>query len=238
MPQVKDPETPEELTDNDGEEPSYKLENLRAQAGLGHITAQMRRELFNRFLEFETQLSTCSPQQQTFILAYLNDPTNAMAAGRAAGYSEVSMAPHISGLLRKPKIAHIIALGQNIREDRTFITADRTIQELAIIAYSDITDYEVHPDDGRLHTRVGVPEHATRAVASAEFTTVVEDNGKGKVVTTFKTKLKMWNKVDTLRLLALYQRLVKPEGGNVTINNKNEQGSQTTWQFGDKEIIL
>lgn len=227
----------EELEDNEGEAPGFKLENLRQEAGLGHITAEMRRELFNRFLEFETLLSTCTNQQQTFILSYLNDPTNAVAAGRAAGFSEPTVKSYVSRLLRHEKIAHIIALGNNIREDRTFITADRTLQELAIIGFSDITDYETHPDTGRLTTRDGVPEHNTRAVASAEFTTVVDDRGEGRVTTTFKTKIKMWNKVDTLRMLALYQKLVRPEGGT-TIINKNEKGSTTTWVFGDREIVI
>lgn len=227
----------EELEDTEEDAQAYQLESLRQEAGLGHITPEMRRELFNRFLEFETLLSTCTVQQQTFVLAYIQDPTDATKAGRLAGYAESGVKPHVSRLLRNDKIAHLIALGNNLREDRTFITADRTIQELAIIGFSDITDYEVHPDTGRLRVVEGAPRHATRAVASAEFKTVVEDIGDGKARTTFTTKIKLWNKVDTLRMLALYQKLMRPDS-HVTINNTNEAGSKTTWVFGDKEITV
>lgn len=234
---IQDPNI-EELKEKDEVPPEYQLESMRQEAGLGKITPEMRRELYNRFLEFETQLGTCTPQQQTFILAYLRDPTSAYKAGLVAGYSEASVRPYVSRLMANPKIANIIALGNNIREDRTFITADRTLQELALIAYSDITDYVIHPEDGQLQTREGVPDINTRAVASAEFTTVVDDRGEGRITTTFKTKLKMWNKVDALRMLALYQKLVKSDGSSVTINNQSEAGSQTMWVFGDKEIVL
>lgn len=205
------------------------------------LTAEERKALLGKLAEFELAVLALAPQQQAFVFAYLANPTNGSAAARKAGYAASGAHVRASNLLNMPKVANAIALGQQLREDRTFITADRTLNELAIIAYSNIGDYEVGPG-GVVRVREGVPEYALRAVASADYTVIEEETEKG-VKITYKTKIKLWSKPDALRMLSMYQKLLTGEGGvNLTINNDNRGQAHThnyqhnEWQFGDRKI--
>lgn len=80
-----------------------------------------------------------SPKQQRFVEEYLID-LNATQAYRRAGYSvksEAAAAVEGHKLLRNPKIAEAIQEGMDARSERTQVTADRVLQELARIGFSD-----------------------------------------------------------------------------------------------------
>jgi len=226
------------LDDDEGESQAYPLDTAYAAAGVDHITPELRQEVLGKLVQFEVALSGLATKQQNFVLAILQDPTNTREAGRKAGYNgtDAAISSHVSKLLVMPKIAHCISLGQQLREDRTMVSADRTLNELAIIAYSDISHYETVPGTTQITTRPGVPEHATRAVQSAEFTTTVVEGKGDSVTTTFKTKIKLWNKTDALRMLALYQKLFN-NGEGMKIVDKSKH-IHNTWQFGDRSITF
>jgi len=76
-------------------------------------------------------------KQQMFVSEYLVD-LNATQAAIRAGYS-TKMAGKIGyQLLEKTRIQEAIETAMKEREKRTQITADRVLQELARIAYSDM----------------------------------------------------------------------------------------------------
>lgn len=80
-----------------------------------------------------------SPKQQRFVEEYLID-LNATQAYRRAGYSvksEAAAAVEGHKLLRNPKIAKAIQEGMDARSERTQVTADRVLQELARIGFAD-----------------------------------------------------------------------------------------------------
>lgn len=81
-----------------------------------------------------------TPNQQRFIQEYLVD-LNATQAAIRSGYSPHRAHVQASVLLANRKIAEAIALEQQARAVRTGITADRTLQELAILGFSDLTDF-------------------------------------------------------------------------------------------------
>lgn len=204
------------------------------------LSNEERKALLGKLAEFELLLLALPPRQQSFVMAYLTNPTNGSAAAGKSGYSG-NLAVRASKLLCHPPVAAAIAAGQQLREDRTFITSERTLHELAIIAFSDISHFKVDRN-GKVGVVEGVPEYALRAVSSAEYT-VTEIDTADKVVTTYKTKIKLWSKTEALRMLAMYQKLLSGEGGiNLTVNNDNRGQVHThnyqknEWKWGNRTV--
>lgn len=81
-----------------------------------------------------------TPRQQKFVQEYLVD-LNATQAAIRAGYSARRASELGWQLLQKPTVIEAIAVEQQARSARTGITADRTLQELALIGFSDLTDF-------------------------------------------------------------------------------------------------
>lgn len=208
------------------------------------LTPEERKALLGKLAEFELAVLNLAPNQQSFVFAYLSNPLNASAAARKAGYTG-NVAVRASKLLNLPQIASAIAMGQNLREDRTFINSDRTLHELAIVAFSNIGDFEVGVG-GQVRVREGIPEYALRAVASADYTVIEEETEKG-VKITYKTRIKLWSKPEALRMLAMYQALLSGEGGiNIINNTVNDNRGQVhshnyqhnEWSWGSKKVIF
>lgn len=79
-------------------------------------------------------------KQQLFVKEYLVD-LNATQAAIRAGYSAKTAEVIGHENLRKPKIAEAIEKAMDKRSERTEITADRVLQELAKIGFANISDY-------------------------------------------------------------------------------------------------
>jgi len=79
-------------------------------------------------------------RQKRFVSEYLID-LNASAAAIRAGYSKRSAAAIGSKALKLPEVAEKIAGEMKLREQRTGVTQDRVLEELAKLAFSDYTDY-------------------------------------------------------------------------------------------------
>lgn len=204
------------------------------------LSPEQRKLFLGKLAEFEIQLSALPEMQANFVLAVMRDPTNFEAAARAAGYKHAGV--QATRLRHKPAVAACIALGENIREDRTMLTSDRTLHEFAIIAFSDITDFSVDKYDGTVSVREGVPSYATRAISSVKWKhkTWTED---GELHTQTETEIKLWNKNDALKMLAMYQKLLSGEGGsNLLIDQSKHvhvhQHQHNTWQIGDKRVTF
>lgn len=84
--------------------------------------------------EWESELN---PKQRAFVREYLID-LNATQAAIRAGYSEDTAYSQGQRLLKHVEIQKAVAAAQNLRAERTEITADRVLQELAKIGFSDI----------------------------------------------------------------------------------------------------
>jgi len=78
-------------------------------------------------------------RQRRFVEAYLAEPDGKKAA-IAAGYSAKSGTKQGIRLLRHPKVAAAIAEGQKRVSERTGVTAEQVVAELARIGFARITD--------------------------------------------------------------------------------------------------
>lgn len=86
-------------------------------------------------------------KQKRFCEEFLID-LNATRAATRAGYSEKTAYSIGSELLNKPEVQSYISHLKQLRSDRTEITADRVVEELAKIAFSDIR--KLYKEDGFL----------------------------------------------------------------------------------------
>ena len=79
-------------------------------------------------------------KQRLFCEEYLID-LNATQAAIRAGYSERTAAAQAARLLTNVKVQEYIQKRKRDRVERTEITQDRVLQELAVIAFSNAADY-------------------------------------------------------------------------------------------------
>ncbi|MET3512754.1 hypothetical protein ABIC63_000519 [Pseudacidovorax sp. 1753] len=83
-----------------------------------------------------SSMRRCTPKEQRFVDEYLIDLNGTQAAIRA-GYSASSARQIASENLSKPYIQHAIAEARRAQQQRTRITADRVVQEIANVALAD-----------------------------------------------------------------------------------------------------
>jgi phage terminase small subunit len=94
-----------------------------------------------------------SPKQERFVQEYLAD-LNATRAARRSGYSKKTA--HVQGprLLANVRVRNAIARAQKKREERTEITQNRVLRELAIIGFSDLRNHiEINDDTGAIRAK-------------------------------------------------------------------------------------
>lgn len=125
--------------------------------------------------EWENELT---PKQRAFVREYLID-LNATQAAIRAGYSEKTARSVAAENLTKPNIAAAIESAMKLRANRTDITADRVLKELAKIGFADIRKAvkwqsamiteEDNPEGGDIAVIKTVVTNTVQMVASEEL---------------------------------------------------------------------
>ena len=131
-------------------------------------------------------------RQLAFIREYMVD-LNAAEAARRAGYSSVSAERIAYALLHEhPAVGEAIAAAKARRAAEKRVTADRVMEELGRMAFSNIRDYVAWGPDGmRLRDAATLDEAETAAIAD------IVPNGNGAV-----KRLKLYDKLAALNALA------------------------------------
>lgn len=147
-----------------------------------------------------------TPKQQRFVDEYLID-LNATKAAERAGYSKKTARVIGAENLTKPAVAAAIAAASDQRAKVNKITAQRVLDELALIAFSDLGELVEFTADGiQFKPAAAVSEAARRAVASVK---IRRDLGSEERPPTETVEFKLWDKVGALRQLAEHLGLVK-----------------------------
>jgi phage terminase small subunit len=149
-----------------------------------------------------------SPKQARFVEEYLVDMNGRQAAIRA-GYSAKTAQVAASQMLTIHKIQSALAEAMAARSQRTGIAVDRVLCEIALLAQSDVSDYEIDPQ-GDVHLRPGAPLGAMRAVQSLRKR--VMSTAQGTVV---ETEIRLHPKTPNLRMLGEHLGLFRPTGTEV-----------------------
>lgn len=114
-------------------------------------------------------------KQKTFCEEYLID-LNATQAAIRASYSSKTAKQIGSRLLTNVDIQDCIAELQKERSERTRISQDRVLKELAIIAFLDIRD--AFDEDGNLLSIKDIPENVARAIGGLDITEMRKSRGE------------------------------------------------------------
>lgn len=149
-------------------------------------------------------LDRLNPKQRLFVEHLLGDKNfNPTAAAKAAGYKNPSTSAN--GLLKNETVSAAIGKALQERIDKTQVTAERVIYELAAIAFSNIQ--EVLKDDDSIKKLSSLPENVARSIQSikVEYRTKFDE---GEPVNVAIKEIKFWNKMDALQLLAKHLGMI------------------------------
>jgi len=149
-----------------------------------------------------------TPKQKKFCLEYLVDLNATQAYLRT--FKSVK-SPNAAGveahkLLRNPKIITYLQSLQGKQQERTEITADMVIAELAKCGFANIEDYlDVDEDVGTVRCKGfgAMPKGASRAIQSIKEKRVIckTKNKSEDMILDSTFEFKLWDKVKSLQLL-------------------------------------
>jgi phage terminase small subunit len=142
-----------------------------------------------------------TPLQQRFVEEYLLD-LNATQAAIRAGYSAATADKKGPALVGHSRIAAAIGVAMQARSERTQITADRVLQELAVVGFSSVEHYR-GGEGYHLDLATDAPPSAMRAVSSVKVRSRTQDD-----VTTHEVEYRLWDKVSALEKLGQASRHV------------------------------
>jgi len=111
-----------------------------------------------------------TPRERRFVEEYIADPNATQAYRRAFKVASYTTCANEGNKLKKnPIIAEEIAAARDAQSKRTRITADRTLREIARIAFADVRDlFSDDSDDPRLLPVPDMPLHTRRAIQSVK----------------------------------------------------------------------
>lgn len=157
-----------------------------------------------------------TPKQETFVREYLID-LNATQAAIRAGYSKRTAYAISEENLRKPDIAAAVAAAQADRAARTEVTADRVLQELAKIGFSDIR--QMFTESGCIRRVEELDDAAAASLSSIEVVRRrVPGSDREEPEYEDVTKIKLWDKraalVDMGRHLGMFTDKIQHDAGD------------------------
>jgi phage terminase small subunit len=156
-----------------------------------------------------SNVQALTPKQATFLVEYRKD-RNATQAAIRAGYSAHSARQTGSRLLALEAVQVALRAKRSEALASLEVTEDRLLQELAAIAFSNIRTYCRWTEDGQLEVIASedIPGELAAAIESVEEQTFTTSNKDGsKDYTRVKRKVKLYSKMDALKLLAEYMGL-------------------------------
>ena len=144
-------------------------------------------------------------QHERFCQEYLFDLNGTKAAIRAK-FSKKSARSTASQLLTKVNIQQRLAELKALREERTKVTQDRVVKELALIGFSDLQNYISIDELTGVITAKGfdaMPPEESRALKSIKEDRAIKEDADGKGVTVYdKVSFTMHDKIRALEILA------------------------------------
>lgn len=159
-------------------------------------------------------------KQAAFVDEYLKD-LNATQAAIRAGYSEATANREGSRLLSNVDIQSLIAERQNKRSERTQITQDMVLRELALVAFADMANYVTIEEGGamKMLTFDEMPEGASRVVSGIKEKTVITETEGGKKINKISNvEYKHHDKMKALDLLGKHLGMFK-DGSGATVTD-------------------
>lgn len=153
------------------------------------------------------------PKQAVFVQEYLID-LNATQAAIRAGYSVKTAQQVGSQNLSKLVIQAALQEAMAARADRTEVTADQVVKELALIGFANMADYaDWGPEGVKLKAAGNLPEGAAAAVAEVS---------EHSTESTRTVRFKLHDKLGALNILAKHLGMFM---------ERKEINANTDWRF-------
>jgi hypothetical protein len=151
-----------------------------------------------------------------------------VAAAKAAGHegTDASLWVKAHGIRRRPDVIAAIAEREALAMEEAGLTLYRSFLETRRIAYFDPA--ELLDDKGNLKPMKDLSPDARAAIQSVEVDTVTKVGKKGKKATVTTTKIKLWSKLDALKVHFTARGVLKQasmEGATVVVNNNTQINS-------------
>lgn len=185
-----------------------------------------------------------SEKQKAFVREYLTD-FNASRAAIAAGYSPKSAREQASKLLTKDNVRDAISQITGERSEKNEGLADRIINELKAIAFSDISDYFHIQEDGTLQAKMfeEIPKGATKAVKKIKQKVVREPSPfpDTEPTVTIYTELELYDKLKANELLGRHigmfndKKQEVPEAGPDPLLDAIGDSAASDWSESEDE---
>ena len=141
-------------------------------------------------------------KQRQFVQEYLVD-FNATQAAIRAGYSEHTADVQGPRLLGKPHVAAALKLGRDALIRRTEVTADRTLQHMARMAFSDLRG--AFRSDGTLMRPEEWDDTTAAHIGSVEVVTRSAGEGQVEYVSKIRAVDKRAATADIARVLGMFR---------------------------------
>ena len=154
-------------------------------------------------------------KQQIFCKEYVIDFNGARAA-RVAGYSEGTARATACENLTKPYITDYISELTAIRNERLRVDADKVVQELAKIAFTNMDDFGVWDSEGNflLKSSEDMSEEAKASLNNVNFTTSTKEG-----ITDSSLKVTRYDKLKALEMLARHTGAFNEDQSNKGVIN-------------------
>lgn len=176
---------------------------------------------------------------KAFALAYVTKTSrNATAAARTLlGISEKSAEVIGSRLLGNVMVQAEIARLEKKLEEKTLITKERVLKELAIVGFADMKDYVEVIEGGIVHIKPwkDLPDGATRAVSKVKERKTIRADGEGDgegIVVDNSVEFAHHDKIDALKEISKLngyypdQKVHLPGGGVLLITNVKDDENE------------
>ena len=155
-----------------------------------------------------------------FALEYVRD-FNGTRAAEAAGWSAKRARQTASELLDDPEVVAEIARAMRKREERSRVKAFMVLEELAVVAFSSVADYEFVKvgEELKLQLKPGAHPDALRALAAVDYEKqTFKLHPKAEALRMAGQHLGMYKEIIESRDLTLEELLLEDDGadGNTT----------------------
>lgn len=143
-------------------------------------------------------------KERLFGHEYLVDQNKTAAAIRA-GYSERTAASIGHQVYNKPHVKAWIEERLTQHCEKLDVTAERIIQELAVIGFQNIAG--AFNKDNSLKSIADMPEDIQRVISGIDIDELFEGRGEEREHIGYTKKLRTWNKLDALKLLGQHLKM-------------------------------
>lgn len=173
-------------------------------------------------LKLGTSKAAAADRRQLFVQAYLANGHNATRAAEAAGYSSKTAYSLGQRLLKRVEVSGQLARAAKEAADASGLTAQRVLDEIARIAFSDTR--RLYRADGTLKRPSEWDDDTAAAVAGVDVTETRLGDGEEQAVSATVRKLRMWDKGvainAAMRHLGLFERDNAQRGESLQVTVK------------------